>query len=186
MDEFKEKVAGFLVDLVLQYPVYSAFLISVGLYTFSPFILDEKNISRRLWVFIFLTGFALISAVLIAVVPVLQLTTERVIARPTPCCSTYNNPARYLCFILNEENKQIFYETTLRKCDGTDPNINTAASFYIISSWIPSPDHFRTKRKILFHPDGENQKPYDLPEGYCVRANGPVIENKVTCSSFIL
>ena len=187
MDEFTGKVAGFLVDLVLQYPLCSAFVISVGLYTFSPFILDAaKDISSGRWVFIFLAGFTLISAVLIAIVHVLQLTTERIIARPTPCCSTYNNPARYLCFILNEENKQVFYETTLRKCDGTDPNINTAAPFYIISSWIPSPNHFRTKRKILFHPDGpgETPKPYDLPEGYCVRANGPIIENKPVRISF--
>lgn len=181
MDDFKGKVAGFLVDLFLQYPVCSAFIVSVGLYTFSPFILDAaKNISLWRWAII----FALISSVLIAIVPVLQLTTERIIARPTPCCSTYNNPARYLCFILNEENKQIFYETTLRKCDRTDPNMNTATSFYIISSWIPSPDHFRTKKKILFHPDGENQKPYDLPQGYCVRANGPIIENKPVQVSF--
>ena len=108
-------------------------------------------------------------------VPTLKMTTGRVIFRPTPSCSTFNDPARYICLILDENHQQRFY-ITQRKCDCTDSQIKDASNFYIIS-WIPSFDHFVTTRRLQFKPTAvpnENKPSYPLPENYCVRAAGPV------------
>ena len=157
-------------------PISCSLLFSVGFFTFAPLFYVSDITKGRRWVLSCLAGFVLLSLVTTGLVPTLKITTDRVIFRPTPSCSTFDNPARYICSILDENHQQIFY-ITQRKCGRTDPQIEDATNFYVISSWIPSFDHFVTTRRLQFEPaavPNENKPSYPLPENYCVRAAGPV------------
>ena len=180
MDEFKSSVAGLLVDQCLQFPIYTALVFSLGFYVVVPIITDPGHSARtegRRWAVSCLVIFGLLGATLTWFIPALQLTASRIIFRPTPSCSTFNNPARYLAFILDHNDNQVFYVTTTSAVEKTDPHMKEAAPFYIISSWIRSPNHYRiVSEKISFQPasvKGMNKPPYELKKGYCVRAAGP-------------
>ena len=167
-------VAGLLVDKCLQFPISSALVFSLGFYLFWPVYADPNHNNRiegKRWIISCLITFILVGLALTSFIPTLQLTPNRIIFRPTPSCSTYNNPPRYLAFILDVNNNQAFYVTTVKGVNNTDPRMKDAAPFYVISSWIRSPNHYRTTKRILFEP--AKGKPYNLPYGYCVRAAGP-------------
>lgn len=137
----------------------------------------KKRIEGKRWAISCLIIFFILGFTLTYLIPTLQLTPDRIIFRPTPSCSTFNNPTRYLAFILDENNNQVFYVTTVRGVNNTDPSMKEAAPFYIVSSWIRSPNHFRiTSEKVEFQPatvQGVSKVPYNLSRGYCIRAAGP-------------
>lgn len=176
---FSDHRVGPVVDSFLQYPVACSLAFSITIYIFYP-VFFERDATRGLrWFTSCIVVFVLLSVVSISLKPTLSLTADRIIFRPTPSCSTFDRPARYLCFTLSSPNHdQVFYTTTWRKCDNSDANMRNASKFYIISSWIPSFDHFITKRPVKFEPDnspGDNKlykQSYMLPENYCVRAAG--------------
>lgn len=189
MDEFLGRVAGLLIDNCLQYPISCSFLFSVGFYTFAPLFWDSAVTTGWRWVLSCLAGFVIVSLAMTGLIPSLKITTDRFIFRPTPSCSTFDNPARYICSILDENHQQIFYITTQRKCDRTDPQMKDASSYYILSSWIPSFDHYVTTRRIQFQPaavPNENKPSYSLPENYCVRAAGPVNADPLSVAFYSL
>ena len=124
MDEFLSSVAGLLVDQCLQYPIGTALVFSLGFYVLVPIFTDPGHSARtegRRWVVSCLVIFVLLGVSLTLFIPALQLTASRIIFRPTPSCSTFNNPARYLAFILDDSNNQVFYVTTTRAVEDTDP-----------------------------------------------------------------
>ena len=174
MKAITEKIAGLLVDKCLQYPIMCAFAFTLGHALFGLFHGCNLNLSWYKWMTVNVVAFVLVAGTLTAAIPSLQMTAPRVILRPTPSCSTFNNPTRYLCFILSNENVQKYYETNRRaSCEADDPNIAHATPFYIRSPWIPSLEHFRLLEEIQFQPEGEGKPPYKLPKGYCIRAAGP-------------
>lgn len=176
--EIAAPVTGLFVDVFLQYPVCLSFVFSALIYVLYPVYYEKSDATKGWrWVRYCVAIFVLLLLVSFLLIPVLSLAPDRIIFRPTPSCSTFDSPTRYICLTLNEHHKQVFYTTNWRKCDSIDPNMANASSYYIISSWIPSFDHFVTNRSIKFHPDsspGENKSAYDLPENYCVRAAGPI------------
>lgn len=181
MDPFSGHMAGLVVDSFLQYPVMCSLLFCIGLFIFYPVFYEKTDATKGWrWVISCLVVFVLLSVVAIFLKPTLSLTAPRIIFRPTPSCSTYDRPPRYICFTLSGmDHLQVFYTTTWRKCDNSDTNMKTASKFYVISSWIPSFDHFITKRPVKFEPEsspGETKMSYVLPENYCVRAAGPLGE----------
>ena len=180
MDNLLASVAGLLVDQCLQYPIRTAFVCALATYIVVPIRVDPGHSTRTegiRWIVSCLVIFVILGAALTLCIPTLQLTASRIIFRPTPSCSTFNNPARYLAFILDENNNQVFYVTTTRGVENTDPHMKEAAPFYIISTWIRSPNHYRIlSEKVEFQPasvPGMNKPPYYLKRGYCVRAAGP-------------
>ena len=187
MDLFKNILSGQNVGLVvnsfLQYPVACSLALCISLFIFYPVFYERDATKGWRWFTSCFGVFVLLSVVSIFLKPTLSITPDRIIFRPTPSCSTFDRPARYLCFTLSSpSHDQVFYTTTWRKCDNSDANMRNASKFYIISSWIPSFDHFITKRQVKFEPHsspGENKPPYDLPENYCVRAAGPLGEDKL-------
>ena len=109
-------------------------------------------------------------------IPVLAIATDRIIFRLDPSCSTFEKPTRYICLTFNDQRQRLFYITTRRKCDSSDPNRKNASKFYVVSSWIPSFNEFLTTKSVKFHPEssaGTQKVSYTLPEGYAVRAAGP-------------
>jgi len=174
---FSDDKVGIVVNSFLQYPVACSLAFCITIYIFYPVFYEGDAVQGLRWFMSCIVVFVLLSVVSISLKPTLSLTADRIIFRPTPSCSTFDRPARYLCFTLSSPNhEQVFYTTTWRKCDNSDANMRNASKFYIISSWIPSFDHFVTKRRVKFEPDsspGENKQPYMLPENYCVRAAGP-------------
>lgn len=181
MDPFSGHMAGLVVNSFLQYPVMCSLLFCIGLFIFYPVFYEKTDATKGWrWVISCLVVFVLLSVVAIFLKPTLSLTAPRIIFRPTPSCSTYDRPPRYICFTLSGmDHLQVFYTTTWRKCDNSDTNMKTASKFYVISSWIPSFDHFITKRPVKFEPEsspGETKMSYVLPENYCVRAAGPLGE----------
>ena len=188
MNPFSGDMAGLVVDSFLQYPVACSFAFCIGLFIFYPIFYEKDATKGWRWFVSCVVVFVLLSAVSISLKPTLSITPDRIIFRPTPSCSTFDNPARYLCFTLSDpDHDQVFYTTTWRKCDKSDANMRNASKFYIISSWIPSFDHFITKRRVNFEPDsspGEEKKSYTLPENYCVRAAGPLREDKLVKVAF--
>lgn len=181
MDPFSGHMAGLVVNSFLQYPVMCSLLFCIGLFIFYPVFYEKTDATKGWrWVISCLVVFVLLSVVAIFLKPTLSLTAPRIIFRPTPSCSTYDRPSRYICFTLSGmDHLQVFYTTTWRKCDNSDTNMKNASKFYVISSWIPSFDHFITKRPVKFEPEsspGETKMSYVLPENYCVRAAGPLGE----------
>lgn len=178
MDAFLGRVAGLLVNMCLQYPVTGSAMAMLGVFTFVPIFTDTRTTHSLHFLFICMVGFGILVIILVNIIPVLQLTPDRILFRPAPSGSIFERPSRYICFTLDPKTrKQIFYVTTKRKCDNDDPNMNKATNFYIISPWIPSFNHYLTKRSVQFQPitePGEIKPSYSLPEGYCVRAAGPV------------
>ena len=83
--------------------------------------------------------------------PVLALASDRIIFRPTPSCSTFDNPPRYICLTFNANHQQAYYTTNWQNCNSSDPNMNNATKYYIISSWIPSFDHFVLTERVYFN-----------------------------------
>ena len=146
MDNLLASAAGLLVDQCLQYPIRTAFVFSLVIYVFVPILYVDPGHSARTegkrWAITCLVIFVILGAVLILCIPTLQLTASRIILRPTPSCSTFNNPARYLAFILDKNNNQVFYVTTTKGVKNTDPHMKEAAPFYIISSWNRSSNHY--------------------------------------------
>ena len=66
---------------------------------------------------------------------------------------------------------------------------NNATNFFIISSWIPSFNHFTTTKAIEFQPavvPGEEKPSYTLPENYCVCAAGPISEDQLKVAFYSL
>ena len=182
MDELLAKVAGLFVDKCLSYPISCSLLFFAGFYTFVPVFWKESETRTegRRWLLSCVAGFVLLALILTALIPSLQMTTDRVIFRSSPTCSIFDDPARYICSILNENHKQVFYITNTRGCKIEDPKMKNATQFYIISSWIPSFNHFRTIRTVQFQPatvPGENKPSYPLPNDYCIRAAGPVSDD---------
>ena len=176
MDDFLAKLAGLLVDKCLQYPITCSLTFSVGLYNFAPLFWDSDITKGWRWMLKCIVCFALLSLMIVGLIPSLHITAPRIIFRPTPSCSTFDNPTRYICFILDDNHHQVFYITTTQSCDAQE----NATNFYIISSWIPSFNHFTTRRAVEFQPaavPGENKSSFTLPENYCVRAAGPISED---------
>ncbi|XP_068713628.1 uncharacterized protein [Montipora foliosa] len=184
MNPFGDHMTGLVVDSFLQYPVACSLAFCMGLFIFYPVFYETDATKGWRWFVSCVAVFVLLSAVSIFLKPTLSMTADRIIFRPTPSCSTFDNPARYLCFTLSDPgHDQVFYTTTWRKCDNSDANMRNASKFYIISSWIPSFDHFITKRSVNFEPEGspsEDKKSFILPENYCVRAAGPLGEDNHT------
>ena len=174
-------VAGFLVDKCLQYPITFSLIVFLGFFCIlAPLWYDAATKGHR-WILSCAVGFVLLPLILVGLVPTLHVTAPRVILYPTPSCSTLDNPARYICSILINHQQQ-FYITTKQKCDPQDKNFKNATNFYIISSWIPSFNHYITIRYVNFEPaavPGEVKKSYQLPDNYCVRAAGPTSEDKL-------
>ena len=173
MEAITEKIAGLLVDKCLQYPIVCAFVFTLGHALFGLLRGYNLNIGWHKWVTVNVAAFVLVAGTLTAAIPSLQMTAPRVILRPTPSCSTFNNPTWYLCFVLNNENLQKYYKTTRQACEADDPNLANATPFYIRSPWILSLEHFRLLEEVQFQPEGEGKPPYKLPKGYCIRAAGP-------------
>ena len=175
-------VAGFLVDKCIQYPITFSLIVFLGFFCIlAPLWYGTAATKGHRWILSCAVGFVLLPLILVGLVPTLHVTAPRVIFRPTPSCSTFDNPARYICSILINHQQQ-FYITTKRKCDPQDQNFENATNFYIISSWIPSFNHYITKRKVNFEPavvPGEVKKSYHLPDNYCVHAAGPTSQDKL-------
>ena len=189
-NEFCGRIAGFLVDKCLQYPITSSLIAFLGFFCiFGPLWYDTAATKGRRWIISCVVGLVLFPAILVGLIPTLHVTAPRVIFRPTPSCSTYDNPPRYICSILINHQQQ-FYITTKQKCDPQDQNFKNATSFYIISSWIPSFNHYTTRRKVDFEPvtivPGEKRKSYKLPDNYCVRAAGPTSEDRIRVAFYSL
>lgn len=186
MDDFLANVAGLLVDKCLQYPVTCSLVFSVGLYNFAPLFWDSDVTKGWKWMLKCVAGFVLFTVVLVSLIPALHMTAPRIIFRPTPSCSTFDNPARYICFLLDDNHQQVFYITTQRHCNQEN---NNATNFFIISSWIPSFNHFTTTKAIKFQPasvPGEDKPSYTLPENYCVRAAGTISEDQLKVAFYSL
>ena len=134
--------------------------------------------------------FVISGAVLIRFIPVLQLTASHIILRPTPSCSTFNSPPRYLALILDENNNQVFYVTTTMGVENTDPHMKEAAPFYIISASIRSPKHYRiVSGKVKFQSSsipGVKKSPFNLKKGHCVRAAGPTTADPLLVAFYSL
>lgn len=188
LDELLVRVAGLLVDKCLQYPVICSLMFTLGLYVFAPLFWDTDATKGWRWVLSCTAVCVLSALVTVGLIPTLHITAPRILFRPTPSCSTFDSPARYICFTL-DHHQQVFYITTLRKCDSSDPKMREATKFYIVSSWIPSFDHFLTRREIQFQPVavvGENKQSYPLPENYCVRGAGHTDSNDVKVAFYSL
>lgn len=165
------------IDTFLQYPLSCALGLSSVIYVLFPVKFHQADAAKGWrWLASCVFIFALSTITSILLKPNLALATNRIIFRPTPSCSTFDNPPRYICLTFNANHQQVFYTTTWQKCNSSDPNMNNATKYYIISSWIPSFDHFVTTERVFFQPEsspGEKKNTYYLPEGYCVRAAGP-------------
>ena len=180
MKEFISQLTGVFLNAFLQYPVCYSLAFTGAIYILYPVYYEDCKKSDattgRRWIASCCAIFVLLSAASISFIPILSLAPDRVIFRPTPSCSTFDNPTRYICLTLDVHHGQAYYVTTWRKCSSFDSNMNDSSNFYHISSWIPSPDHFVTTKKVLFQPEsspGENKPAYHLPDNYCVRATGP-------------
>ena len=178
---FYSRIAGSLLDNCLQYPVTSSLVASLGFY-----ILGSKSDTTKgyQWIISCTVGFVLLTLVLVGLVPTLHVSGLREIFRPTPSCAIYDNPKRFICPILINHQQQ-FYITTIKfpeKCHPQDKNFKNATNFFIISSWIPTLNHYTTKREMYFEPavvPEEGKKRYPLPENYCVRAAGPTSGDQI-------
>ncbi|XP_046847096.1 uncharacterized protein LOC124440711 [Xenia sp. Carnegie-2017] len=177
MKELVIQVSGLFIDAFLQYPVSCSLAFCIALYILYPVYYKDTEATKGLrWIVSCFAIFILLSVASIFFVPQFRMATDRIIFRPTPSCSTFDNPARYICLTFNEKHQQVFYTTTWRKCSRSDENMQNASNYYITSSWIPSFDHFVTRERMLFQPEhtqDEVKNPYYLPENYCVRAAGP-------------
>ena len=177
MAEFLSHVAGLFVNICLQYPVTSSAMAMLGVFTLVPIFTDSSITRSFRFLFICIVGFALLVIILVDILPVLQLTPERMIFRPAPSCSIFERPPRYICSTLNPNTRKQMFYITAKKCDNDDPNMSRATQFYIISSWIPAFNHYLIKRPVWFQPitaPGEIKTNYSLDEGDCVLAAGPV------------
>lgn len=170
------EVAGLFVDAFLQYPISCSLVFSTLLYIIYPVFFKTGAAEDYRWIASCIGIFILTSTISMFLIPVLALAPDRIIFRPTPSCSVFDSPARYICLTFNDRHENVFYTTTWRECNAKDLNMKNATKHYIISSWIPSFDHFVTLTSLPFQPDsfrGEKKPPYPLPAGYCVRAAGP-------------
>ncbi len=177
---FLEFLVAVVADKFLQYPITCSLMLCVGLYIFAPLIYTVPDYKGWRWVLTCFAAFVFFSVVTVGLIPTLQMSAPRIIFRPTTSCSTFDDPSRYICFTLDQSHQQVFYITTVRECNSSDPKAKDAAKFYVISSWIPSFNHFRTRRAIQFQPavvPGEKKPSYGLPENYCVRAAGAISED---------
>lgn len=170
------------MESCLRYPVTGSFIISVVLYFFIPLCVKERRAQGWSWVARCAVAFAALLSVLTIVIPPLQIVSVRVILRPTPGCSTEMDPRRLLCAIVDENQVQTFYESTKPSCarhNGTELVEGTGMPYYVISSWIPAPNHFRARTNIAFDPQLESteQQCFFLPKGRCIRIAGPTEED---------
>lgn len=177
LKEMLIQLSGLFLDGFLQYPVFCSSMVCIPLYIFYP-VHHEKTEATKGWRWVArcIVVFVLLSVASIFLTPVLTLAPDRIIFRPTPSCSTYDNPTRYICLTLDDHHRQVFYTTTWQKCNNSDANIKNASNYYIISSWIPSFEHFVTTKSMEFQPESspsKNKTAYTLPENYCVRAARP-------------
>ncbi|XP_028395017.1 uncharacterized protein LOC114519142 [Dendronephthya gigantea] len=172
------EVAGLFVDAFLQYPISCSLVFSSLLYIIYPVFFPNTDATKGYrWIYSCIAIFLLTSTISIFLIPVLALAPDRIIFRPTPSCSIFDRPTRYICLTFNDRHENVFYSTTWKECNERDVNMKNATKHYIISSWIPSFDHFVTLTSVLFQPDdshGEKKKAYPLPAGYCIRAAGPI------------
>ena len=161
------------IDTFLQYPFSCALGLSLIIFVLFPVQFHQADAAKgRRWLAscVFIFALSMITSVLLK--PVLALASDRIIFRPTPSCSTFDNPPRYICLTFNANHQQAYYTTNWQNCNSSDPNMNNATKYYIISSWIPSFDHFVLTERVLFQPESSSDA-YPLPKGYCVRAAGP-------------
>lgn len=175
---FLPELGDAFVEVFLTFPVCCSLAFCIVLYILYPVYYEKADAARGWrWILSCATIFVLLSVGSTFLIPVLSLAPDRIIFRPTPSCSTFDRPARYICLTLDDQRQSIFYTTTWRTCNSSDPNMGTASKFYVISSWIPSPDHFVTIKSVEFQPESspvEKKESYRLPENYCVRAAGPI------------
>lgn len=175
-------ITGILTEGFLRYPVTGSLVISTCLYFFVPVCSKAKPALEGLsWVGRCAVAFGAIVLVIVLVIPPLQIVSVRVILRPTPSCSTEMDPRRLLCAIVNENQIQTFYESTRQSCvcrNCTDLEEEPGMSYYVISSWIPAPNHFRTRTEIVFDTvESTEDQCFILPKGRCIRTAGPTGED---------
>ena len=171
MNQLPDRYKEYLINKILQYPIIcsilaTCFTLSIPLYHFFG--------GRWQWIALCLGIFVLLAIfVSINLIPVLVIAANRIILRPTPSCSIYDNPVRYICVTL-KDHRPVFYVTT--RPNDLDANMDDATKYYIISSWIQSPGDLVTIQPVQFQPEnlpGENKTAYRLPEGYGIRPAGP-------------
>jgi hypothetical protein len=171
-----DAVAVLFIDAFLQYPFTCSFGFCSLLYILYPIYFDNDGTKGPRWIVSCVAIFVLLAFTSVFLIPILAIAPDRIIFRPTPSCSIFDSPARYICLTFNDRHQHVFYTTTWRQCNSSDTNMKNATKYYIISSWIPSFDHYVTTERVPFQPDSspdENKTAYTLPEGYCVRAAGP-------------
>ena len=176
-EQLSVSAAGMLIDKCLFNPVSVAILLSISYFTLYSMKSSLKGLTMGVFIKTVIIFF-ITAIVLIMAIPTLHLATDRVIFRPHPTCTIFYNPCRYVCAILGDYGNQRNYVTEWQNCSKADPRINEAEQFYIVSTWIPSPDHFRTKNRVWFVPDGNRSKGYWLSSDYCVRASSAVIKDQ--------
>ena len=163
--------SGLLTRIVLEYPlvlfIVSGVIISTMIFLFDFIFLGNSRLTDWSYFLKFMAVYCVIMAVVfVTFIPPLKMNTERIIFRPTENCNMFENPTRYVCFILGDK----IYITTKRGCVGT---VTNATSFYIISLWIPSKNQYRLKNKVFFHPENATDEapkpPYWLPGNYCIQ-----------------
>ncbi len=161
-----DNVAVLFIDAFLQYPFTCSLGFCSLVYILLPVRFHEADAAKGWrWVVSCVAIFVLSAMATCFLIPVLAMAPDRIIFRPTPSCSIFDNPTRYICLTFNDQHQHVFYTTTWRQCNSSDTNMNNATKYYIISSWIPSFDHYVTTERILFQPDcspGENKSAYHL------------------------
>lgn len=171
---FLMAISGSLLEMILQYP-FSTFVMSGVLLYGIGFLFDyvffsNTRLRDNLSYFLaFLAVWSVVTAVVfMSLIPPLNLATIRIIFRPIQNCNAFNNPPKYLCYTLDDNNNQLFYTTLKQECVGNNKN---ASSFYIISLWKPALNQFKLNKRIMFYPLPKDEKTkYPLKKGYCIQA----------------
>ena len=171
MDLLSDKCKEYFIDTFLQHPIIYSTLV-----TFLIWLLPLYKIcgGHWEWIALCLAIFELLGILVsIKLVPVLNIAPSYIILRPTPSCSTYDNPERYICLTL-KNHQPVFYVTN--QLPKPNDGLTNATKYYIISSWISSPGDLVTIEPVQFQPEnsnGENKQAYSLPKGYGVQAAEP-------------
>ncbi len=169
----------YLIDTFLQYPIICSTLAICFTWVIPLYHLCGGHWERIALSLAIIELFTILAS--INLIPVLVAAPTYLILRPTPSCSTYDDPERYMCITL-KDHQHVFYVTTrLPQPNDLDASLKNATKYYIISSWRSSPDDLITIEPAQFQPENlpdENKPAYWLPEGYGVRSAGQSGEDK--------
>jgi hypothetical protein len=171
--------SGCLTRIILQYPFLLITISGIIFYVIAHFLVSVFFNSSRLNSLVYFFGFMTLYITIMAGLffysaPVLQLSTDRVILRPGPNCSFFEDPPKYMCYY-NETEKAY---TTIKDCSITPPT--NLIAFYIISTLIPSVHQYKLKDEFYFYPQNGTGPlvPFWLPANYCIQEFKPSLSTE--------